>query len=61
MNGKVYSASGCEVDRTLANEIMVTCDEDSGTGMGFMLKTENRTRHGYLVIEKLSFLAELEC
>lgn len=56
-----YSSSNCDVDRTLSNEIAVTCEEDTGKGMGFILTSENGKRFGYLVIEKISFLAELEC
>ena len=61
LNRKIYSAQNCIVDRTMVSEIMATCDEDSGTGMGFMLKDSSNKQEGYLVIEELSFFAELDC
>ena len=61
MNRKTYYAKNCQVDRTLNSEVLVTCDENSGRGMGFMIEDLGDKREGYLVVEKLSFFAELSC
>ena len=61
INRTTYSAKNCEVDRTLDSEVLVTCDENSGRGMGFMVEDMGDRREGYLIIEKLSFFAELNC
>lgn len=61
LNRRTYSAKNCQVDRTLDSEVLVTCDENSGRGMGFMMEENNGVGEGYLIIEKLSYFAELKC
>lgn len=61
LNRRTYLAQDCLVDRTLDSEVLVTCDENSGNGMGFMAQESNGKIEGYLIIEELSFFGELSC
>lgn len=58
---RTYKSHGCSVDRTLASEILVACDENPGNRMGFMATETNGNIEGYLIIEKIVFFGELNC